>query len=315
MPTDQKTRKGPPKPSKEAIKDALRPYRITAATLRRMTSEIRSPRLPAPISEIESEFRLSGYILLDFFGPDWIDHYLTYKGLIRGSTYFGSDDNFYIRVITLAEMLLNLQDVPGFRSCLSIIARGDIEAGFAELEAAKFLSWFGVRFSFNTPRAKRKADFDLHVIFRNGNFGYGETESKRETGALTGTTIFNSLHHARKQLPNDKPAVIFLKLPETWLSQESHKTIDPQIRKFLRGTQTVVAVDIFATDFRSKAGIAEPIIAGVEVLNLDHKFDRTLDWSLIGPVLPATKSIVPPTWWRSIPAIIDPKVDPRTFRP
>jgi hypothetical protein len=283
--------------------------------LRKMVREVYSPRLPKPMSITESSFRLSAYILLEFLGPEWIDHYITHKGLILKTTYFGDGDVFFVRTTELAEMLLNLQDVPGFKGCLSTIAAGDIEAGFAELEVGKFLSWFGVKFRFNAPSRKPKSDFDLHVTFRNEYSGYGEVKAKQEVGPLTETTVYNTLRIAQRQFPDDRPAAVFLKLPEAWGDAENRKTIDDQVRRFLRGTQKVVTVELFLTGFRIEGGVAEPIIAGIEVLNENHRFDRTLDWSLIGPVLPEPTDLHRPFWWRSIYALIDPTVDPRWFRP
>ena len=268
-----------------------------------------------PMHMLEASFRLSSAILWDFFGPEWVDYYLTYKGLIQETTYFGADEQFMLRVITLAEMLLNLQDVAGFGAPRSLIGRGDIEAGFSELEAAKFLCWSGAKFRFNVPAYKKRSDFDLHVIFKNGIAGCAETELKPEAGQLTGTTVFRSLHHARGQLPLDFPLAILMKLPESWLSKENSKIIDQQIRRFLGGTETVVAVDLFATGFRLEGTVAEPIVGGVEILNNHHRFDRSLDWSLVGPTeRGSTTHMRPPAWWRSIPELINTSVDPRLFR-
>jgi hypothetical protein len=273
--------------------------------------------LPMPMHMLEASFRLSSAILLDFFGPEWTDYYLTHKGLIQETTYFGAGDQFMLRMITLAEMLLNLQDVAGVGAPRSLIGRGNIEAGFSELEAAKFLCWSGAKFKFNVPTAKSRSDFDLHVIFKNGIAGCAETEVKSEAGQLTETTVFRSLHHARKQLPHDFPAAILMKLPESWLSKENCKIIDQQIRRFLGGTETVVAVDLFATGFRLEGTVAEPIVGGVEVLNNQHRFlDRSLDWSLVGPSeRGSTTHMKSPPWWTSIPALVAPSVDPSSFRP
>jgi hypothetical protein len=314
MAKNDKPKWGELKPSRDAIKDALRPYRISLPTLRKMVREVNSPRHPPPMNRTEASFRLSALILLDFMGAEWLDHYVTHKGLLLESTYFGKDDLFYDRIVGLAEMMLNLQDVPGFKGCLSTMA-GDIESGYAELEVGKFLSWFGAKFKFNQPIRQPKSDFDFHVVFKNGCAGYGEIKSKRESGPLTKMGVYNILRIARDQFPNDKPAVVFLKLPESWADVENRKTIDEQVYKFLRGTQTVVAVELFITGFRVEGTVADTIISGVEVLNRRHKFDLSLDWSLIGNVAREPTGYIPPTWWRSIHGLIDPAVDPRKWRP
>jgi hypothetical protein len=41
-----------------------------------------------------------------------------------------------------------------------------------------------------------------------------------------------------------------LKLPQSWADAENLKTINDQVYKFLLGTETVVAVELFTTSFR-----------------------------------------------------------------
>jgi hypothetical protein len=314
MAQNRKKRTGPSKPPKAVMKEALRPYRIPAALLRKMVREVTASRLPKPLNMIEAGFRLSASILLDFFGPEWFDYYLTYKGLMLESTYFGGEDRFFLRVTTLGEMLLNLQDVSGFRGCLRLLADGKIEAAFAELEVARFLSMCGVKFSFNERLGRPKTDYDLNVVFKNGENGCAETKCKSEDTPLSENTIFNSLHDARKQLPNDRPAAIFIKVPEIWLGeQEFRKHINAAVKRFLQETRTVVAIELFVTDFISYGTVAEQMVRGTEIINQHHDFDPTRDWSLIGPL--PTQRLPAPPWWRHIHALIDPRVDPRSFSP
>lgn len=263
----------------------------------------------------DASFQLSVYILVKFLGVEWVNYYVGHRGLILISSYFGQTDTFFVRLQNLAEMLLNLQDVPGFSACLEQLAGDEIESAYAELEVGKLLSWLGVKFRFNKPIRQPKSDFDLHIVFKNGHFGYGEIKSKQEFGPLTETTVYNSLDIARRQFPDDKPGVVFLKLPEVWADIENRKTIDEQVYKFLRGNKRIVAVELFATGFRSEWVATEPIIAGVEVLNRNHKFDHALDWTLIGDVVSEPGEFTPPSWWQNISALIEPTIDPRRFKP
>jgi hypothetical protein len=260
-------------------------------------------------------FQLAAYILVEFLGDKWLNYYVGHRGLILKSSYFGDTDTFFLRVQNLAEMILNLQDVPAFSSCLEQLAGGEIESAYAELEVGKFLFWFNARFRFNKPIRQPKADFDLHVVFKNGNVGYGEIKSKRESEPLPKSGVLNSLRIARDQFPSDKPGVIFLKIPEAWIVSENRRLIDEQVNEFLRNTEAIVAVELFSTGFKAEWDATEPIVGGVEVLNYNHRFDRALDWSLIGNVVPEPRGFLPPPWWRSISALIDPAVDPRRWRP
>jgi hypothetical protein len=42
-----------------------------------------------------------------------------------------------------------------------------------------------------------------------------ETKAKSETTAPRPKSILRSIHHAREQLPDNEPGVIFIKVPET----------------------------------------------------------------------------------------------------
>ena len=181
-------------------------------------------------------------------GPDWIDHYVTRLGLDFNS-YLGADlDTFNLRMITLAELLLNMQDVKGFSECLSLLVDGRLEAAFAELDVGRVLSYSNVRFGFNVRTGQLKSDYDLNVFFRNGERGCAETKCKIEGKTITAKSVLNTLQHARKQLPNDEPGVIFLRMPEAWMRNiKAEEDITPAVKGFMRGTRTVVAVEIFST--------------------------------------------------------------------
>ena len=108
------------------------------------------------------------------------DHYVTHKGLVLKSgrilemtTYFSSG---YGPRRNAAEFARRSWF---FGVSLNNGERG-YEAGFAELEVGKLLSWLGVRFRFNEPTGQPRSDFDLHVIFKNGRAGYGEIKAKQK---------------------------------------------------------------------------------------------------------------------------------------
>ena len=53
------------------------------------------------------------------------------------------------------------------------------------------------------------------------------------------------------------------------------KAINPAIKKFLRDTQTIVALEIFATGLEFNWIEAEPLLTNIEILNEHHRFDTT----------------------------------------
>lgn len=295
-------------------KIAVSPRRINASTLRKLIADIPKRGERGYINDVISGLRLSAYIFQEFLGPEWVEYYIANKGLLQGSTYFGNPDLFPLRSQNLAEMLLNLQDVPGIVGCIKLLAGGQIEAAYAELEAAKYLVMAGVRFEINEASGTRKSDYDLKVWFQNGEVGCAETKCKSEGNPLREETVINSLIKARKQLPSDLPLVIFMKIPEDWNSNQSmDHCIRPAVNKYLQGSDTVVAVELFESKFQMISPIAaEQSFTGVEVINAHHKFDNGKSWSLIGSVPPAT-NLPLPFWWRGIPVLVNPSVNPRLF--
>jgi hypothetical protein len=257
-------------------KIAVSPRRIHASTLRELIADVQKQGERGYISDLVSGLRLSADIFHEFLGHEWVKYYIANKGLLQGSTYFGKSDIFYLRIQTLAEMLLNLQDVPGFVGCLKLLAGGQIEAAYAELEAAKYLVMAGVRFEINKASGRKKSDYDLKVWFQNGEIGCAETKCKSEGNPLREETVLNSLTQARKQLPDNFPGVIFMKIPEDWNSnQDMGDCIRPAVNKFLRGSETVVAVELFESKYQMIAPTAvEESFTGVEVINSHHKFDN-----------------------------------------
>ena len=89
--------------------------------------------------------------MAEVFGQKWTDENV---GPARKSGGFLKNDfadgdeaaaaAHFMRVTALAEMLLNLQHVPGYQECASqLTAAAQIESTFAELEVGKLLYLWG----------------------------------------------------------------------------------------------------------------------------------------------------------------------------
>jgi hypothetical protein len=294
-------------------------HRVRPVDLRRFVRNSLLP--PDPVLSrvgwgmVDATYQVSLYVLLEFLGPDWLMYYVTKRGLLRHTgPEFNDLNKSIIAISDLAETLVNLRHIDGFKDCLELLADGRIAPGYAELEVGKFLSWIGQPFSFNKRSSEPKKDYDLRVVFKSGEVGCGEIKSKSPETMLSERTVLGSLRDARSQLPDDQPGVIFLKIPEEWLGLEGFgPTIDQAVNRFLRGTDTVVAVEIFATGYRIDLTVMRPIVSGSEVLNRHHKFDREKDWSVIGEI-PMGTQISPPPWWISIRGEIDRRVDSRLVK-
>lgn len=175
----------------------------------------------ALISAEERLVAVSDGVLVEFLGAKWVERHV----------YAGASDPFlrvnhpavpdrfkhHDRVTGLAEMLFNLQDVQGMEHRIAQIrTAGDVESGFAELEAARFFRLCNMPFSFREPSGVKGSDYDLDFILPSGVPGASESKCKLEATQRSVETVADAVRKARAQLPTDRIGVVVLKIPEGW---------------------------------------------------------------------------------------------------
>jgi hypothetical protein len=170
-------------------------------------------------------------VIAHFLGHDWflahIRHDTAQPGFLRLD--FSSDarrEATVFRVVELAENLLNLQQIDGFEACVAQMRAGaeKIESTCAELDVGRFLYIHDVGFRFVVPQLKKGADYDLDVIYPDGLAVAADTKCKFEATAINPVSLRNSLVKARKQLPPDRPGIIFIKVPRVWIKDREVAT-------------------------------------------------------------------------------------------
>ena len=119
----------------------------------------------------------------------------------------------------MAEDLYNLQSIESFDGIHARILKGNIESCVGELEAAGSLKRRQQQIRFITPQGKIGNDYDLELIQEDGAIAC-EVKVKLEAEHLTDSGVFNSLEHARKQLPKTKPGIIFLRVVGSRTNEE-----------------------------------------------------------------------------------------------
>ena len=116
-------------------------------------------------------------------------------------------------------------------------------------------------------------------------------------------TIMNALRKARsKNLPADEPGVVFVKVPATWLDDEAmRRGITETVRAFLRNTQRVVSVVIYAVVMQELKDQQMVLVRHrfEEFENPGHRFDQTKSWVLFRDYsVPKEWGGMPPKWHR-----------------
>ena len=147
------------------------------------------------------------------------------------------------RVLRLAELLANLHAVEGMDARIDDLRAGKLEDTLAELEVGAFLRRRGLEFRFITTSGTKGSDYDGELRLHDGVRVPCEIKCKVESTSATKASVLNALKAARTQLPADHPGVVYLKIPEPWLS-ELDTMVTPAASEFLAGTSRVVAVTI-----------------------------------------------------------------------
>ncbi len=198
-----------------------------------------------------------------------------------------------LRVIQLAEMIWNLRNVPGMDVCMRLICSGKIADGVAELEVGKLLFIHDKRFRVVEPTGVLGSDYDLEIDF-DGIVACADTKCKLETTKLSDNTILNSLNQARKQLPKDRPGIVFVSAPQIWHDADENgfgRRLFDVAKEFLRQTKRVVSVKFHTRLIVNADGLASASLGLLEVLNDNHKFDKDVAWNFY-----RERSTAPDSW-------------------
>lgn len=227
-------------------------------------------------------------ILTAFFGKDWSDEHVRpvrngmQDFLRRNIADFESWNTHLVRVVMLAEMIFNLQHKAGLDAVLSQIRGGQIESGSAELEVGKWLEINNVAFRFVEPQQKRGFDYDVELFHFNGMLCCGDAKCKIESTSYSLNTVLSTLRDGQKQLPSDRPGILFVKVPQDWIAASSFKDEMQELAKqFFRGTKRVVSLEFFGETLDFSGGFLTGGITGFALQNDSHRFDPgRLDWKL-----------------------------------
>ena len=198
------------------------PHLSLSANGNDMLELVRRIRNRMALTGSEFLFAMPLYVLGHFFGVSWVKQHLYRQGFLKPPLRSVNPEKQQLvglRGYHLAEMLFNLQHADGFAGVHNRILRGEVEACSGELEAAALAKKHGVKFRFVEPNGKIGDDYDLE-IFHEGVTICGEVKTKLEADEIAEKGVFNSLEHARKQLPKGTPGLIFVRVVGTKSDRE-----------------------------------------------------------------------------------------------
>jgi hypothetical protein len=240
-----------------------------------------------------------------FFGEEWIEEHLSPQraadGFLRVVPGEAADAQISaFKIVDFAELLYNLQHIPGFYVCIDRIRRGTLEPTYAELDLGRMLYCRGVEFRFVEPQQQKGLDYDIEIRLPDGVLVCADAKCKVDSTDFSVDTVRRSLEKARTQFPKDRPSIIFLKVPDRWIEQPRFGASLNEIAvQFLRGTGRIVSVKFYfsRTIYRDKALMHEHVFK--EISNPNNRFDSLRDWDMFAePNASSTWNGMPARWAR-----------------
>jgi hypothetical protein len=206
--------------------------------------------------EHETEYFLAHQILRFFLGNEWVEkrifdndppatrqHHKGRKFLKSDSPGVDENVKHQDRIIKLAECLYNLQRIPGMPERLAKMEDDDLESLYSEFECARIMSHPSLKLRLRKTTGSKRDDFDADITSPSGRLICCEIKAKEDTSEVTRKKIENSIEAARKQLPKNKPGLVWIRIPELWASQIGTKGIvDEAVRRALRKSNRLVAI-------------------------------------------------------------------------
>lgn len=198
------------------------------------------------------QYSLAATVLRAFVGDSWCDEQL--PGTLDAHPRFQqADANSLPRMkaqawtVALAEMVFNLQEIPGFGSRLRRLPLVDLESAVAELEGARLLALSDLPIKFVDESAQQGAIYDVEVDLPAGGPTCCEMKCKMEKTLLRKEAIEKSLKKAaHRQLPSSSPGIVFLKIPEDWVAEPRiGEIVDSAVHHFFQNYKRVIAAIVF----------------------------------------------------------------------
>jgi hypothetical protein len=252
----------------------------------------------------DKSFALGCGILRRFLDEQWIDRHFLPSGkngfLTLNESSPESREMSAFRLIDLSEVIYNLQDVAGFDDCIRKMRAGDIEGTYAELDFGRMLHLNNVPFRFVVPQGVKRLDYDIEILYPNGLVVCADAKCKVETTEFSENGVRNVLNDARKQLPKERPSIVFVKVPPRWIECQTIVASTIQVaRRFLGGVKRIVSVKFYSSPLMLKDGMMMHQHAYKEVSNPKTDFGDEINWDIFKKFqLPPEHNGMPPHWQR-----------------
>jgi len=258
---------------------------------------------------VSSSISLGIKVVRQFLGKGWVTKYVISDRHIKG--FFSIDDSdkdlsqersakSLFRIVDLAEVLYNLQNTSGFDECITKMRDGNLESTYAELDLGRLLYIHSVPFQYIMSRGVKGLDYDVEIFYSDGTTACAEVKCKIEGTQFSEKGIMNMFKLAKKQLPENKPGILFVKLPSNWKKESDFGIAIRRIAEdFLRQTTRIVSVKYYVSTLDFEKNFMRHNHDFDEINNPNNKFDKMRDWKIFSKVYvkPGWNGM-PPHWQR-----------------
>jgi hypothetical protein len=280
------------------------PRRINVDDLHKLVSTLRDD---VRNDDNERTVSIANTVIAHFLGRKWCESHIRHDvpkpSFLRMD--FSSDSRrkaTVFRVIDLAEMLFNLQHIEGFDACIGQMkaAAEKIESTCAELDFGRSLYINDIDFRFVIPQQTKGKDYDVELFYPDGLAVPADAKCKFETTEINPQSILNSLEKARKQLPDDRPSIIFLKVPQSWVADVAMAVQMVDVgHKFMGNTDRIVSIKFYVSHLETGDNMLRHRFAFREITNEASRFHDGRNWDLFKEnSVPQSWNGMPPKWQR-----------------
>jgi hypothetical protein len=191
-------------------------------------------------------------VVCHFLGREWYEAHAFVTSPRRSflHPHFGADGLapiWSMRMLNLVEMLINLQAVEGFRTCLDHMTLDQLESALSELQIGMMLHQDHIAFRYIDPTTVMGKSPDIEIALTCGATAFADIKCKYEATDVSEETVRNTLKKGGSQLPKGKPGLLFIKVPQGWTFEARETVMLPMVvfnatTAFLRNTSRVVKV-------------------------------------------------------------------------
>jgi hypothetical protein len=272
--------------------------------------------LLATLAELEAstdkpgviEANLAGVNLSAILGKTWVEKHVLPSSHPDPLMLNGNDDWFKAHPVSGRDIRrgMHAYTVVRLSDAFSTVIAGKIEEGdllrkrfrertdmralFAELEIASLLIRNKLSVKVIGETGKRGEDFDLLATVRGVPVSV-EITAIEEGAVMSPRSILNRLRRKRTQVPADRPAVLYLVVPDDWMKNCNLAVLmfDAAIRRFMLQSRRFNAVVLSWENVTPTGDI--PIRRHLQAVYNNHPRFRIPDYSVFG--------VKPDKWGRS----------------